>query len=74
MHDVGPEEQPLYARIVACSPLMVKVIVERDNSVGKSKYNINGKHVWARKYVKKKPIRVPQTQLAMAEVIASPQP
>nr|XP_043616038.1 uncharacterized protein LOC122587952 [Erigeron canadensis] len=58
MHDVGPDEQSLYARIVAFSACMVKVIVERDGPHGKSKYNINGKHVWARKYVKKKPSRM----------------
>ncbi|KVI06939.1 hypothetical protein Ccrd_014726, partial [Cynara cardunculus var. scolymus] len=67
MHDVGPEEQPLYARIVACSPSMVNTIVGRDGPEGKSKYNINGKHVWARKYVKKKPIRLSLTQPTSSE-------
>ncbi|KAJ9545594.1 hypothetical protein OSB04_025301 [Centaurea solstitialis] len=74
MHDVGPDEQPLYARIVACSPSMVNTIVGRDGPEGKSKYNINGKHVWARKYVKKKPTRLSLTQSANSEITTPPQP
>ncbi|KAI3758016.1 hypothetical protein L6452_05562 [Arctium lappa] len=72
MHDVGRDEQPLYARIVAYSPSMVNTIVGRDGPEGKSKYNINGKHVWARKYVKKKPIRLSLTQPTSSEVVTTP--
>lgn len=53
MQPVDPENQPLFARIVARSPSMVSVVVDRDGTDGKSKYYINGKHVWARKYVKR---------------------
>ncbi|KAI3508632.1 hypothetical protein L1887_23641 [Cichorium endivia] len=55
MQPVEPENQPLFARIVARSPSMVRAVVERDGADGKSKYYINGKHVWARKYVKRTP-------------------
>nr|XP_043626168.1 uncharacterized protein LOC122597661 [Erigeron canadensis] len=51
MQSVDPDDQPLYARIVARSPSMVRAVVERDGPHGKSKYTINGKHVWARKFV-----------------------
>ncbi|XP_051116130.1 uncharacterized protein LOC127241244 [Andrographis paniculata] len=52
MQDVGGEEQVLYARMVARVDAMgvVQEIVGGNN---KAKYSINGKHVWARKYVKK---------------------
>ncbi|KAF3614622.1 hypothetical protein FXO38_35551 [Capsicum annuum] len=49
MQEVTEEEQALYARLVTRSPAALEAIVEG----GKAKYNINGKHVWARKYVKK---------------------
>lgn len=55
MQPVEPENQSLFARIVARCPSMVKAVVERDGPHGKSKFNINGKHVWARKYVMRKP-------------------
>jgi hypothetical protein len=55
MQPVEPENQPLFARIVARSPAMVSAVVDRDEADGKSKYYINGKHVWARKYVKRTP-------------------
>ncbi|XP_059309677.1 uncharacterized protein LOC132060752 [Lycium ferocissimum] len=44
-----PEEQALYARLVCRSHAALEEIVDG----GRAKYNINGKHVWARKYVKK---------------------
>nr|GLL23189.1 uncharacterized protein LOC109188014 [Ipomoea trifida] len=49
MQEVGTGEQVLYARLVARSLAALEAIVIG----GKAKYNINGKHVWARKYVKK---------------------
>ncbi|KAL6527099.1 hypothetical protein OROGR_016189 [Orobanche gracilis] len=49
MQEVGEDEQVLYARMVARSEAVIEGIV-RGN---KAKYIINGKHVWARKYVKK---------------------
>ncbi|KAL8199840.1 hypothetical protein R6Q57_013408 [Mikania cordata] len=55
MQPVEPDNQPLFARIVARSPSMVSAVVDRDGADGKSKYYINGKHVWARKYVKRTP-------------------
>ncbi|XP_076900550.1 uncharacterized protein LOC143554737 [Bidens hawaiensis] len=55
MQPVEPDNQPLFARIVARNPSMVSAVVDRDGTDGKSKYYINGKHVWARKYVKRTP-------------------
>ncbi|KAL6504045.1 hypothetical protein OROGR_025968 [Orobanche gracilis] len=49
MQEVGEEEQVLYARMVARSVSVLEGIVGGN----KAKYIINGKHVWARKYVKK---------------------
>ncbi|KAI4302354.1 hypothetical protein MLD38_038109 [Melastoma candidum] len=43
-------EQSLYALLVLRSPLAMDSIL---NSKGKEKFSINGKHVWARKYVRK---------------------
>lgn len=51
MQEVEGDEQPLYAKMVARSPAVIDGIVEGN----KAKYSINGKHVWARKYVKKPP-------------------
>ncbi|VFQ64421.1 unnamed protein product [Cuscuta campestris] len=49
MQEVPAGEQVLYAKLVARSlPALEAIVVG-----GKAKYNINGKHVWARKYVKK---------------------
>ncbi|XP_071922299.1 uncharacterized protein [Coffea arabica] len=47
--EVPPNEQILYARIVARSASALDAVVEG----GRAKYTINGKHVWARKYVRK---------------------
>ncbi|KAL3520646.1 hypothetical protein ACH5RR_018795 [Cinchona calisaya] len=44
MQEVPPNEQVLYARVVAKSSLALAKVVEG----GKAKYTINGKHVWAR--------------------------
>ncbi|KAK4356688.1 hypothetical protein RND71_025659 [Anisodus tanguticus] len=49
MQEVNDEEQALYARLVTRSLVALEAIVDG----GRAKYNINGKHVWARKYVKK---------------------
>ncbi|XP_042023961.1 uncharacterized protein LOC121771246 isoform X2 [Salvia splendens] len=51
MQEVEADEQPLYAKMVAKSAAVIDGIVEGN----KAKYSINGKHVWARKYVKKPP-------------------
>ncbi|XP_057784523.1 uncharacterized protein LOC131001905 [Salvia miltiorrhiza] len=51
MQEVEGDEQPLYAKMVARTPAVIDGIVEGN----KAKYSINGKHVWARKYVKKSP-------------------
>ncbi|KAL8533059.1 hypothetical protein ACS0TY_009348 [Phlomoides rotata] len=52
LQDVGEDEQVLYARMIvnATAVGVIEEIVGRGN---KAKYTINGKHVWARKYVKK---------------------
>ncbi|KAG8390663.1 hypothetical protein BUALT_Bualt01G0107000 [Buddleja alternifolia] len=51
MQEVGEDEQVLYARMVVArrSTAVINGIVGGN----KEKYSINGKHVWARKYVKK---------------------
>ncbi|KAL8251847.1 hypothetical protein R6Q59_035540 [Mikania micrantha] len=51
MQPVEPGIQPLFARIVVRCPSLVRAVVDRDGQHGKSKYIINGKHVWARKFV-----------------------
>ncbi|KAL8251839.1 hypothetical protein R6Q59_035532 [Mikania micrantha] len=51
MQPVEPGIQPLFARIVVRCPSLVRAVVDRDGQRGKSKYIINGKHVWARKFV-----------------------
>ncbi|XAR56110.1 hypothetical protein NMG60_11036442 [Bertholletia excelsa] len=50
MQEVGPEKQVLYARLVVQCGSVVERVVGGQN---KAKFNINGKHVWARKYVRK---------------------
>ncbi|KAL3838354.1 hypothetical protein ACJIZ3_022945 [Penstemon smallii] len=49
MQEVEEDEQVLYARMVIRSSWAIEWIV----GMNKAKYSINGKHVWARKYVKK---------------------
>ncbi|XWS72264.1 hypothetical protein CRYUN_Cryun02cG0025100 [Craigia yunnanensis] len=46
-----PNEQPLFARIVCHSASAIEVIL---NGMNKAKFTINGKHVWARKFVPKR--------------------
>lgn len=51
MQEVEFNEQALFARIVFYSAATIDVIL---NGVDKVKFNINGKHVWARKFVPKR--------------------
>ncbi|KAL0333693.1 UNVERIFIED_CONTAM: hypothetical protein Sangu_1525500 [Sesamum angustifolium] len=48
MQEVGPDEQPLYARIVFHRPSFIQVILNGDT---KAKFTINGKHVWMRQFI-----------------------
>ncbi|KAL4341269.1 hypothetical protein GQ457_08G003310 [Hibiscus cannabinus] len=50
MQEVMPNEQPLFARIVCYSTATIEMILQGSAKV---KFNINGKHVWARKFVPK---------------------
>ncbi|KAJ9168044.1 hypothetical protein P3X46_019618 [Hevea brasiliensis] len=52
MQEVESHEQALFARIVFHSAATIEVIL---NGLDKAKFNINGKHVWARKFVPKRP-------------------
>jgi hypothetical protein len=45
-----PSQQPLYARLVVRSASSIPVVLDGKS---KAKFTINGKHVWARKYVRK---------------------
>ncbi|EEF38483.1 uncharacterized protein LOC8263380 [Ricinus communis] len=46
------DHQPLYARLIVRSPTLIEVVLEGKS---KAKFSINGKHVWARKYIRKNP-------------------
>lgn len=50
MQEVTGDDQPLYARLVVRSASSIPVVL---NGKSKAKFSINGKHVWARKYVRK---------------------
>ncbi|KAK9741493.1 hypothetical protein RND81_03G110200 [Saponaria officinalis] len=50
MQDVDGNEQPLYAKLIVRNG---KAMQEVLGSEGKAKFSINGRHVWARKYVRK---------------------
>ncbi|KAL5733399.1 hypothetical protein ACOSQ2_033091 [Xanthoceras sorbifolium] len=50
MQEVAAVEQPLYARLVVNPCSIIEVIL---SGKSKAKFSINGKHVWARKYVRK---------------------
>lgn len=52
MQEVGAEEQMLYARLVARSASSIGVVLGGQR---KARFSINGKHVLARKYIKKHP-------------------
>ncbi|XP_074292987.1 uncharacterized protein LOC141619862 [Silene latifolia] len=58
MQEVGENEQPLYARLVVHDARAMDVVL---NGQGKVKFAINGKHVWARKYVRKNPNSPPSS-------------
>lgn len=47
---VSSEDQPLYARLVVRSVSDIGIVL---SGKSKAKFSINGKHVWARKYVRK---------------------
>ncbi|XP_022754154.1 uncharacterized protein LOC111302566 [Durio zibethinus] len=51
MQEVLPDEQSLFARIVCHSASAIEVIL---NGMSKTKFTINGKHVWARKFEPKR--------------------
>ncbi|KAJ0232528.1 F137 protein [Hirschfeldia incana] len=54
MQDVEENEQPLFARMVLrmeCASIIEEIV----GPANKKKYTLDGKHVWARKYVRKKP-------------------
>ncbi|KAL9269275.1 hypothetical protein AKJ16_DCAP26586 [Drosera capensis] len=51
MQDVSEEEQALYARLLVRDPKTMEEILGGREC--KMKFSINGKHVWARKYVQK---------------------
>ncbi|KAK7265441.1 hypothetical protein RJT34_33061 [Clitoria ternatea] len=51
MQEVVPEEQPLFARIVFRCVSTIDMILR---GATKAKFTINGKHVWARKFVPKR--------------------
>lgn len=52
MQDVQPTEQPLFARMVV-RPEAMNMIDSFLEGTGRVKFAINGKHVWARRYVRK---------------------
>ncbi|OMO91801.1 hypothetical protein COLO4_18099 [Corchorus olitorius] len=51
MQEVQPNQQSLFARIVFHSVSSIEMIL---NGMSKVKFTINGKHVWARKFVPKR--------------------
>ncbi|KAJ1428910.1 hypothetical protein SESBI_08624 [Sesbania bispinosa] len=50
MQEVQPIEQPLYARVVFHEICTIDMVLK---GAAKAKFTINGKHVWARKFVPK---------------------
>ncbi|KAF8021862.1 hypothetical protein BT93_G2106 [Corymbia citriodora subsp. variegata] len=50
MQEAPPKQQALYARIVVRPASLIDTIL---NGKSKTKFTINGKHVWARRYVRK---------------------
>ena len=54
MQEVEENEQPLFARMVLkmeCASIIEEIV----GPANKKKFTLDGKHVWARKYVRKKP-------------------
>ncbi|KAL9230517.1 hypothetical protein vseg_005856 [Gypsophila vaccaria] len=58
MQDVSASEQPLYAKLVVRDGRAMHVVLGNE---GKAKFSINGKHVWARKYIRKNNATSPPT-------------
>ncbi|KAF9676732.1 hypothetical protein SADUNF_Sadunf08G0033500 [Salix dunnii] len=52
MQEDSAEEQPLYARLVVPSAAVIRSVLQGQS---KAKFTINGKHVWARRYIPKNP-------------------
>ncbi|KAF5733779.1 hypothetical protein HS088_TW16G00219 [Tripterygium wilfordii] len=50
MQEVSVGEQPLYAKLVVQSQSVIEAVLDGRT---KAKFSINGKHLWARKYVRK---------------------
>ncbi|XP_042520461.1 uncharacterized protein LOC122093963 [Macadamia integrifolia] len=48
-----PYVQALFARVVINSSMIMDAILQEEDSEGKAKFVINGKHAWARKYFPK---------------------
>lgn len=63
MQEVDDETQPLYARLVLESAARMDDVLQ---GAPKRKFSINGKHVWARKFVRKtfKPPSLASTALS----------
>ena len=53
MQEVPSNEQSLFAHIVFCQLSIIKMILK---GVEKVKFSINGKHVWAQKFVSKQTV------------------
>lgn len=53
---MAPRAQPLYARLVLRPDSSTDVVL---NGKTRAKFSINGKHVWARKFVRKNPNKSP---------------
>lgn len=72
MQEVTEEDQPLYARLVVKSSKVIRVILE---GMTKAKFSINGKHAWARKYVRKSPrlSSPPQPSSPSPQPLSSPE-
>lgn len=56
MQEVNPPKQSLYARLVV-RPEAMDVIDHFLDYNSRMKFSINGKHVWARKYIRKLPLQ-----------------
>ncbi|XP_057528226.1 uncharacterized protein LOC130806973 [Amaranthus tricolor] len=48
MQEVSENEQPLYAKLVVRNAIAMEAVLSEE---GKTKFSINGKHVWARKFI-----------------------
>ncbi|KAI4344604.1 hypothetical protein L6164_011811 [Bauhinia variegata] len=57
MQEVQPSEQSLFARVVFHEAPTIDLILRGEDKI---KFSINGKHVWARKFVSKRKVSLPQ--------------